>query len=94
MVKDFALGIAHEIQEPLHSVNKIAATNIDTAKKLKGELAAANIPFDQMQNLNTMTDELVKNQQKIMEQGRRAGVIVEDLLEQTGNVKEQDSLLM
>lgn len=89
----FAAGIAHDIKEPLSSINTISEESIDTAKELKRELFGLNIDPEKHKNLKAIADKLVQNQEKIMEQSQQAEDIVKGMLQHSGNTSE-DSLLI
>lgn len=90
---EFAAGIAQEIQDPLSSVIKHCETSIDLTTDLKRELSRVNIPEDQQLKLNSIADELMKNQQKIIDHGYQAEEIVKGMLPRSRNTSGEDSLL-
>jgi signal transduction histidine kinase len=87
-------GIAHEIQNPLNFINNFSEVSMEIAKELKDHLSEINVDANQKANLNSVADDLVKNQQKIMEHGQRADSVVKDMLQKSRDTSEEDSLLM
>jgi tetratricopeptide (TPR) repeat protein len=90
---ELAAGIAHEIQNPLNFINNFSEVSMDIVKELKQELASINVDASQQFNLNSIADDLIQNQEKIMEHGKRADTIVKDMLQQSRDTGE-DSLLL
>jgi signal transduction histidine kinase len=90
---ELAAGIAHEIQNPLNFINNFSEVSMDIVKELKQELASINVDASQQFNLNSIADDLIQNQEKIMEHGKRADIIVKDMLQQSRDTGE-DSLLL
>jgi two-component system NtrC family sensor kinase len=91
---EFATGTAHEIQDPIDTINNLSKENANLAKELKSSLAAADISLDQQSKLNSLADALLQNQQEITEKAHQADVIVKDMLEHSGKTLGEDSLLI
>jgi two-component system, NtrC family, sensor kinase len=87
-------GIAHEIQNPLNFINNFSEVSMEIAKELKDHLSEINVDANQKANLNSVADDLVQNQQKIMEHGQRADSVVKGMLQKSRDTSEEDSLLM
>ena len=90
----FAASIAHEVQEPLNFINNSSEAAMEIAKELKQEINALNIGPDQQSKLNSIVDDLVKNQQKIIDQGYQADEIVKGMLQHSKDRSDEDSLLI
>ena len=89
----FAADIAHEIQDPLNSINNFSEAGIDIAQDLKKELSSIDISADKKLKLKSIIEDLLQNQQKIMECGYQADEIIKDMLQHSRNTSE-DSLLL
>ena len=90
----FAAGIAHEVQEPLNVINKSSEEAIDIAKELKTQLSRLNISAEQQLKLNSIVEDLLQNQQKIIDHGYQADEIVKGMLQHSRNTSGEDSLLI
>jgi signal transduction histidine kinase len=73
---ELTAGIAHEIQNPLNFVNNFAEINTELIQELKQEIVNGN--FDEV---NTLTQDLSDNNQKITFHGKRADSIVKGMLQ-------------
>jgi signal transduction histidine kinase len=73
-------GIAHEIQNPLNFVNNFSEVN----KELLEELIEAQTNGDQ-DALESITRDLLENEDKIMHHGKRAEAIVKSMLQHSRN---------
>jgi signal transduction histidine kinase len=69
-------GIAHEIQNPLNFVNNFSEVNTELVDDLKAQLAAGNT-----QSANDIANSIKENAQKISHHGKRADVIVKNMLQ-------------
>jgi len=73
---ELTAGIAHEIQNPLNFVNNFSEVNKELADELKTELATGN-----MQSAIEIADNIIENEQKINQHGKRADAIVKGMLQ-------------
>ena len=78
---ELTAGIAHEIQNPLNFVNNFSEVNIELTDELKSGLNKSTLPPDEKNNLVTMVDAIVQNQEKINQHGKRADAIVKGMLQ-------------
>jgi two-component system, NtrC family, sensor kinase len=72
---ELTAGIAHEIQNPLNFVNNFSEVSTELATEMKEELATGNMQF-----VNEIADDLIKNLEKITLHGKRASSIVTGML--------------
>jgi signal transduction histidine kinase len=77
---ELTAGIAHEIQNPLNFVNNFSEVN----KELLEELIEAQTNGDQ-DALESITRDLLENEDKIMHHGKRAEAIVKSMLQHSRN---------
>jgi tetratricopeptide (TPR) repeat protein/cell division protein FtsB len=91
---EFAAGIAYEIQEPLNSITNSSEAGMDIAKSLKWEVSGLNINSEQQLKLNSIVDDMVQNQQKIIDQGYQADEIVKSMLQHSRDKAGEDNLLL
>ncbi len=73
---NFTAGIAHEIQNPLNFVNNFSEVNVELLTELKQEISAKNY-----EEVSTMADDIIGNEQKINMHGKRADAIVKGMLQ-------------
>ena len=78
---ELTAGIAHEIQNPLNFVNNFAEINTDLVLEIKQYLGAANLSEEAGKEMNALMDDLMENQQKIKQYGKRAENIVKGMLQ-------------
>ena len=69
-------GIAHEIQNPLNFVTNFSEVNTELITELREENKKGNVDA-----VNTISEELLKNEEKISHHGKRADAIVKGMLE-------------
>lgn len=69
-------GIAHEIRNPLNFVNNFSEANKELLEELRLELKVGHVP-----EALVLTDSLLDNEQKISHHGKRAGTIVNTMLQ-------------
>ena len=69
-------GIAHEIQNPLNFVNNFSELNTELISELKDEIEKGNT-----EEMRTLADNIVANEQKINHHGKRADAIVKGMLQ-------------
>jgi two-component system NtrC family sensor kinase len=73
---ELTAGIAHEIQNPLNFVNNFSEVNIELIDEMKNELAAGN-----EKQAISLAEDIKENEQKILQHGQRADVIVKGMLQ-------------
>lgn len=73
---ELTAGIAHEIQNPLNFVNNFSEVNQELIQELKDEMSKGNLNEAQ-----TIADDIQENEQKIYHHGIRAGGIVKGMLQ-------------
>jgi signal transduction histidine kinase len=73
---ELTAGIAHEIQNPLNFVNNFSEVNIELLQELKDEVEKGNVD-----DVKTIADNIINNQEKINEHGKRADAIVKGMLQ-------------
>jgi ligand-binding sensor domain-containing protein/signal transduction histidine kinase len=72
---ELTAGIAHEIQNPLNFVNNFSEVNKELLLEMKDELAKGN-----MNEVNTIANDIIDNEEKIIHHGQRADGIVKSML--------------
>ena len=82
---ELTAGVAHEIQNPLNFINNFSEVSMEIAKELKEEISVLDIDTNEKNNLKSIADDLVQNQQKIMDHGQRADAIVKGMLQHSRN---------
>jgi signal transduction histidine kinase len=78
---ELTAGIAHEIQNPLNFVNNFAELSVELADELKAELTKIDLEPSQKMELESITNDIIQNQQKIYHHGKRADTIVKGMLQ-------------
>lgn len=73
---ELTAGIAHEIQNPLNFVNNFSEVNTELINELLEENKKGN-----HDSVHTISEEILKNEEKINHHGRRADAIVRGMLE-------------
>lgn len=73
---ELTAGIAHEIQNPLNFVNNFSDLNRELLEELKAEANKGNID-----EVKLIADDVINNEQKIIQHGRRADAIVKGMLQ-------------
>lgn len=73
-------GIAHEIQNPLNFVNNFSETNTELLAELKSEALAGHT-----EEVVSLADEAINNEQRINHHGKRADSIVKSMLQHAGS---------
>jgi signal transduction histidine kinase len=73
---ELTAGIAHEIQNPLNFVNNFAEVNTELVNELKQE-----VEFGNVDEVNTIANEIKGNNEKIAFHGKRADSIVKGMLQ-------------
>jgi signal transduction histidine kinase len=77
---ELTAGIAHEIQNPLNFINNFSEVNKELLQEMKEEIDSGNT-----QVVKTIADDVIYNQEKINEHGKRADAIVKGMLQHSGN---------
>ncbi len=72
---ELTAGIAHEIQNPLNFVNNFSDLNKELLEELKEEVDNENI-----EEVKSIADDVIDNEQKINHHGKRAEAIVKGML--------------
>lgn len=73
---ELTAGIAHEIQNPLNFVNNFSEVNRELIVQLKEEIGKGN-----MAEVNSLSDDILANEEKITHHGKRADAIVKGMLQ-------------
>ena len=81
---ELTAGIAHEIQNPLNFVNNFSEVNAELLREVEEELKKGNI-----HEASTMVHNLIDNEEKITQHGRRAENIVKGMLQHSRESKGQ-----
>jgi signal transduction histidine kinase/ligand-binding sensor domain-containing protein len=87
---ELTAGIAHEIQNPLNFVNNFSEVNEELLAELKSEAEKGNL-----EEVKSIADDLIQNEQKIHHHGKRADAIVKGMLQHSRSsdgVKEPTDL--
>jgi C4-dicarboxylate-specific signal transduction histidine kinase len=75
---ELSTGIAHEIQNPLNFVNNFSDVNKELLEEMKEEMDKGNI-----KEAKAIADDVLINQVKINQHGKRADDIVKGMLQHT-----------
>jgi signal transduction histidine kinase len=78
---ELTAGIAHEIQNPLNFVNNFSEVSVELADELKEELGNSPIDAVTRARMEKLVEDLLQNQQKINDHGKRADAIVKGMLQ-------------
>jgi two-component system, NtrC family, sensor kinase len=73
-------GIAHEIKNPLNFVNNFSAVSVELIDELRQALTAANLDNKLRAEISDVADMLQGNLEKVVQHGKRADVIVKNML--------------
>jgi len=77
---ELTAGIAHEIQNPLNFVNNFAEVNTELIDELQHEMDLGN-----HEEAKAIAQSLKRNEEKIMQHGKRADAIVKGMLQHSRN---------
>jgi signal transduction histidine kinase len=77
---ELTAGIAHEIQNPLNFINNFSEVNKELLQEMKEEVDSGNT-----ETVKTIANDVIYNQEKINEHGKRADAIVKGMLQHSGN---------
>lgn len=72
---ELTAGIAHEIQNPLNFVNNFSEVNKELLAELKDEIDKGNL-----NEVKTIANDIIDNEEKISHHGKRADAIVKGML--------------
>ena len=87
---ELTAGIAHEIQNPLNFVNNFSEINKELLEEMKEEIDNGNTA-----EIKAIANDVIYNQEKIGEHGKRADAIVKGMLQHSrssGGVKESTDI--
>ena len=76
---ELTAGIAHEIQNPLNFINNFSEVNKELLQEMKDEVDIGNT-----EAIRTIANDIIYNQEKINEHGKRADAIVKGMLQHSG----------
>ena len=77
---ELTAGIAHEIQNPLNFVNNFSEVNKELLIEMKDEIDKGNLA-----EVKTIAGNIIENEEKINQHGKRADVIVKGMLQHSRN---------
>ncbi|MCW5914720.1 MAG: hypothetical protein KIT66_08950 [Chitinophagaceae bacterium] len=84
---ELTAGVAHEIQNPLNFVNNFSDINKELLEELKGEADNGNI-----EEVKTIANDVIANEEKINHHGKRADAIVKGMLQHSRTSTGQKEL--
>jgi two-component system, NtrC family, sensor kinase len=84
---ELTAGIAHEIQNPLNFVNNFSEVNKELIRDLKSEIQRGNL-----EEVNTIANDIESNEEKIVHHGKRADAIVKGMLQHSRSSSGQKEL--
>jgi signal transduction histidine kinase len=73
---ELTAGIAHEIQNPLNFVNNFSDVNTELLREMKTEIDKGNFS-----EVKIIADDIINNEEKISQHGKRADSIVKGMLQ-------------
>jgi len=73
---ELTAGIAHEIQNPLNFVNNFSEVNKELLVEMKDEIEKGNLD-----EVKTIANDIIDNEEKIIHHGKRADAIVKGMLQ-------------
>jgi signal transduction histidine kinase len=85
---ELTAGIAHEIQNPLNFVNNFSEVNTELLNDLKNEISNGNL-----HEANSIAENLIINEHKINQHGKRADSIVKGMLQHSRTSTGQKELI-
>ncbi|HMH32682.1 MAG TPA: ATP-binding protein [Puia sp.] len=78
---ELTAGIAHEIQNPLNFVNNFSEINAELLAEMKDHLSREKLSSGGQEQIDTLSQDLSKNLEKIISHGKRADSIVKGMLQ-------------
>ena len=78
---ELTAGIAHEIQNPLNFINNFSEVNAEMALELKEEISLSGLPETEKRSVLSLAENILQNQEKIVQHGKRADSIVKGMLQ-------------
>ncbi|MES2004727.1 MAG: ATP-binding protein [Bacteroidota bacterium] len=81
---ELTAGIAHEIQNPLNFVNNFSEVNKELLIELKDEIKKGNY-----EDVSSIADDVINNEEKINHHGKRADAIVKGMLQHSSSSSGQ-----
>lgn len=75
-LRELTAGKAHEIQNPLNFVNNFSNVNTELLTEMKDEIERGNLD-----EVKSIADSVIENEQKINHHGKRADAIVKGMLQ-------------
>ncbi len=84
---ELTAGIAHEIQNPLNFINNFSEVNKELLVEMKDEIDKGN-----MDEIKSIADDVIANQEKINHHGKRADGIVKGMLQHSRTSSGQKEL--
>src|SRR6476620_6162261 len=84
---ELTAGIAHEIQNPLNFVNNFSEVNKELLVDMKGEIDKGNLD-----EVKSLANDVIDNQEKINHHGKRADAIVKGMLQHSRTSSGQKEL--
>ena len=73
---ELTVGIAHEIQNPLNFVNNFSEVNTELLREMEDEISRGNF-----QVVKEIAHNIIDNEQKVVQHGKRADAIVKGMLQ-------------
>ncbi|HEY2580607.1 MAG TPA: ATP-binding protein [Mucilaginibacter sp.] len=84
---ELTAGIAHEIQNPLNFVNNFSDVNKELLAEMKNEIGKGNLD-----EVKSIANDVIENEEKINHHGKRADFIVKGMLEHSRTSKDEKIL--
>src|SRR5215203_6167322 len=81
---ELTAGIAHEIQNPLNFVNNFSEVNTELLMEMKEEIDKGNL-----NEVKSIANDVIENQQKINQHGKRADAIVKGMLQHSRSTSNE-----
>jgi signal transduction histidine kinase len=89
---ELTAGIAHEIQNPLNFVNNFSDLSIELAEELKVAFNDLNLSNKKAGYIEELLSDIINNQEKIYNHGRRADGIVKGMLKHSRGSSDKKEL--
>jgi signal transduction histidine kinase len=78
---ELTAGIAHEIQNPLNFVNNFSEVSAELVSEIKEKLERIKFNTADQEDINNLLNDLITNQHKISQHGKRADIIIKSMLQ-------------